>query len=117
MTLTLAEQPFTKKRVGAHYVWKDDLDIAFAFAAENGVQLFLSDAPYQVAKLVGDDVKLVIYPHKTTAFNYHLRIRDEGSKNRLRALQIMKGLDAAAGFNCTFSAHMNTRFAVRRVPQ
>ena len=35
------------------------------------------------------DVTLVFYPHKSSAGNRHLRVRDENSKNKNEALRIM----------------------------
>lgn len=54
-------------------------------------------------KIHGPDYRIVVYPHKTSAFNYHLRVRDEGSKNKAEAERIMKKLDIGSGLNCTFS--------------
>lgn len=101
------DPPFTRKRVGAHYVWADDLQIAYDFAAEHGLTFELSYADYQVARLSdGQDVRLLIYPHKTKSTgNRHLRVRDENSKSKRRAQALIALLDRAAGFNCTFSFH------------
>lgn len=102
--LTRAEEPFTKRRVGKHYVWSDELSIALKVASAEGAYLFLTDAPYQVAKVIGDRFKLVIYPHRTTAGNYHLRVRDEGSADKERARTVALALNRAAGCNCTFTS-------------
>lgn len=96
--------PFTKKTAGKHYVWACDLLVAHQFSLDYGLDLVLATADYQVAKLIGEDVKLVIYPHTTKGTrNQHLRVRDEGSKNKTRAQALMVLLNRAAGFNCTFS--------------
>jgi hypothetical protein len=73
-----------------------------------------SSADYEIAKVKGDGVSLVIYPHRTTAGNHHARVRDNGSKNKLQADRVMVALDTGAGlpekeadrirFSCTFSA-------------
>lgn len=48
-------------------------------------------------------VRIVFYPHRTSASNYHLRVRDEGSKDKRRAELLMKRLDIGAGHSCTFT--------------
>jgi hypothetical protein len=58
---------------------------------------------YEAFRYKDEDVSLVFYPHRTTAGNYHIRIRDNGSKNKQRAIELMQKLDSAAGNNCTFS--------------
>ena len=57
---------------------------------------------YIVFRIRGGDYTLVGYPHKTTAGNYHLRIRDENSKNKYKAVLAMKKLDEST-IGCTFS--------------
>jgi len=104
-TMTALEPPYTRKRAGAHYVWSKELEVAYAFAVRQGLAFFLTDAPYQVAKLIGDDVTLVIYPHKTSAGHRHLRVRNENSRNKPRALELMAALDAEVPGWCTFSRH------------
>lgn len=42
----------------------------------------LNAPTYQLARITGSDFRMVAYPHKTSAGNYHIRIRDEGSKNK-----------------------------------
>lgn len=49
------------------------------------------------------DISLVFYPHKTSAFNYHIRVRNNGSKDIEKANTVMSMLDEGAGYNCTFS--------------
>jgi hypothetical protein len=105
-TLTEVTGPLTKKRLAKdHRQWLDELEFARSFAAEYGFKLFLTDARHQVAKLIGPGVKLVIYPHRTSSFNYHLRIRDEGSADKDRAAKTMALLDHVTGSNCTFGCH------------
>jgi hypothetical protein len=96
---------YTKKSLGPHWCWADDLKIADGFAQAYGLTLQLTDADYQVAKLVGRGVRLVLYPHKTSAGHHHLRVRDENSSDKALAQKLMALLDYAAGFNCTFSFH------------
>jgi len=58
---------------------------------------------YQCFTFKADGVCLVFYPHRTTARNYHIRVRNQGSKNKEKAEKLMKMLDDGAGYNCTFS--------------
>lgn len=83
--------------------WGAELTMAEEVARVFGGEVSTTDAAHQVAKIVGADFRVVIYPHRTSARNYHLRVRDEGSKNRQAAERLMIALDHAAGFNCTFS--------------
>jgi hypothetical protein len=82
--------------------WKDEIALAKEFCASEGLELVISEAPYQLAKIKGSDVCIVAYPHKTSAFNYHLRLRNENSKNKDKAIELIKKLDELAGSNCTF---------------
>lgn len=81
---------------------KEQMALAEKIALENNCSIEPGADQYQTAKIVGDGVKLVIYPHKSTAGNYHLRIRDENSKDPVKALAIANALDVDSGFSCTF---------------
>jgi hypothetical protein len=52
-------------------------------------------------------VNIVFYPHKTSAGNYHVRVRGEGSISKEKEKTIMDFLDIAAGSNCTFRRKCN----------
>lgn len=71
-------------------------------ANEGGV---VEDSPhdYQCFTFKSDDVCLVFYPHKTSAWNYHIRVRDQASKNKEKANRLMELLDEKAGYNCVFT--------------
>ncbi len=56
---------------------------------------------YQAFTYKSDDVSLVFYPHKTTAGNHHIRVRNQNSKNKDKAYQLMKSLYDSS-FDCTF---------------
>lgn len=83
--------------------WGAELTLAQRVAETFGANVVMSDAAHQVAKIVGPDFKAVLYPHRTTAMNYHMRVRDEGSRNKAQVEALMNALDRAAGSNCTFS--------------
>lgn len=79
----------TLKALGQYRNFKPSVERALKAAQANGCELFLSDAAYQVAKIVGPGVKLVIYPHRYTS-GQGLRIRDEASADKAKALEVMK---------------------------
>lgn len=98
------EPPFTKKRCGKHAAWATELELAYAFAQREGLTFQLSTAAYQVAKLTGDDVRIVIYPHRTKSTgNVSLRVRDENSRNTARADALLDAMDALVPGYVTFS--------------
>lgn len=47
-------------------------------------------------------VSLVFYPHRTSAGNYHIRVRDQGSSDKKKAGELMEQLDALE-HTCTFT--------------
>ncbi|NIX57647.1 MAG: hypothetical protein GWN14_17420 [candidate division Zixibacteria bacterium] len=86
---------------------KREIDKAFSLAREilsnrTGV---LEESPhdYQCFTYTEPGVKLVFYPHRTSAWNYHIRVRDQGSKDKQKATRLMDKLDEESGNNCTFS--------------
>lgn len=102
--------------------WKQEIEWAARICSQLGCEVERSTADYEIAKVKGSGVSLVIYPHKTTAGHHHARVRDNGSKNRLQAGRVMAALDAGEGlpekeadrvrFSCTFSAKKPIRTAV-----
>ncbi|WP_313103392.1 hypothetical protein [Brevundimonas sp.] len=102
------EPPFTKKRCGKLAIWRNELELAHDFAMREGLTFELSATAYQVAKIIGPDVRIVIYPHRTKSTgNVSLRVRDENSKNPDRADDLMVAMDGLVpGFN-TFSRHLS----------
>lgn len=57
---------------------------------------------YEAMVFASPDVRLIFYPHKTSAGNYHLRIREQGSKDKERAEFLMDRLQIGSGHSCTF---------------
>lgn len=51
---------------------------------------------------IKDDVTLVFYPHKTSAMNHHIRVREQGSKDKARANAIMAVMAIDLANDCTF---------------
>lgn len=104
MTELHHEPPFTKRRAGKLAVWSKELDLAFAFAQREGLTFNLCSAPYQVAKLTGEGVRILIYPHKTKSTGHiSLRVRDENSADRERADRLMSAMNDLVPYCNTFS--------------
>lgn len=60
-------------------------------------------AAYQAFRYRENDVCLIFYPHKTSAGNYHVRVRDQNSRDSKRADFLMRKLYCESGNDCTFS--------------
>lgn len=81
--------------------FKSCMETAIEALRDEPGQLVSRDADYEVAWYEEPDCRVVIYPHRTSADNYHLRTRAQG-RNQRRAKQIMAKLYLATGYNCTF---------------
>jgi len=83
------------------------IDKAYANASDmlKNEEGIIEESPhdYQCFTFKDDGVCLIFYPHRTSARNYHIRVRDQGSKNKTRANDLMNMLDEGAGHNCTFT--------------
>jgi len=85
-------------------IYGEEFRLAADVLKDEGGELAWSEHDWQAFTYKADDVCLIFYPHKTSAGNYHLRIRDQHSKNRERAMALINKLETAAGNNCTFQA-------------
>lgn len=93
--------------------WQQEVDWATTICGPLFCTVERSTADYEIAKVKGDGVSLVIYPHKSSAGHYHLRVRDNGSKRPQFAARVMGALNAGEGLSedvrwkvthtCTFS--------------
>lgn len=89
------EQTKTTRLTKEQKPWRESINVLKAFAEKLGLTVELrnpSCPEYQLARLTCDGVRLIAYPHKTTAGNHHVRIRNEHSKNVAKATEIMKAL-------------------------
>ncbi len=59
---------------------------------------------YEAMVFNGPAVRLIFYPHRTSAGNYHLRVRDQASKDKKRAALLIARLQVASGHWCTFQS-------------
>ncbi|WP_454734261.1 hypothetical protein [Cupriavidus pauculus] len=71
------------------------------FGQKSG-QLVWGKNDYEAFLYTEMGVRLVFYPHRTSAGNYHIRVRSQGSKQPKRATTLMSLLYIGAGNNCTF---------------
>jgi len=93
--------------------WQEEFDWAVVICSKIGCTVERSAADHEIAKVKGDGVSLVIYPHKTTAGHHHARVRDNGSKDKQAAARVMMALERGQGlpekeafqvcYSCTFS--------------
>lgn len=67
------------------------------------------DAPqYQIAKIDGPGFTIIAYPHKTSAGNHHVRLRDQGSKDKNAYKKAVEEFYVKSGNNCSFQTkHAN----------
>jgi hypothetical protein len=72
--------------------WSDTIALVQQFAAEHHltVELRNPSAPeYQIARLTGEGVRLIVYPHQQTNGTRHARIRSENSADVAKAETLM----------------------------
>ena len=61
---------------------------------------------YVAFTFVSEDLKLIFYPHKTSAGNRHIRVRDGGCKSVEDFTRVATLLYKGSGSNCTFPVKM-----------
>lgn len=82
-----------------HQLHRDLMDAIEALKDEPG-EWVSRDADYEIAWYVDGDARVVLYPHKTTAGNHHIRCRLQG-KDIKRAAEIQKALQSIR-IDCSF---------------
>ena len=95
--------------MGKRNPWQGVIDEARAIVQQGDVTVVPSDHDYEIATIKGEGLSLVIYPHKTTAGHRHARVRNNNSKNTVRAREVITSLiygkktkDGQTRFDCTF---------------
>lgn len=83
---------------------KSEIHSARIILSDEDVQFQEINKNYILFKIIGNDFKIVAYPHKTSAGNRHVRVRDENSKNKKESLRIMKKLYDLSGNNCRYQS-------------
>ncbi len=86
--------------------YADEFELARKTLADEPGTLEWSQHDYEAFVFKGPAVHLIFYPHKTSALNYHIRVRDSNSKDKERAKALMRALDKAAGHYCTFTSKL-----------
>lgn len=82
--------------------WQDEFDVAaLVLKSEPGTIEWAADH-YVAFRYREASVRIVFYPHRTSAGNYHLRVRDEGSKDKPRFKELARRLYVGSGLSCTF---------------
>jgi len=81
---------------------KKEFGIAKEILASEKLEFIDINKNYILFKIKGADFSIVAYPHKTSAGNRHIRVRDENSKNKVEAKRIMNTLFEKSGNNCRF---------------
>lgn len=101
--------------------WSVEIAILREFAEREGLSVELRNPvhpEYQIARLTGEGVRLVVYPHTVSSTrNRHARVRNENSKDKSKAESILYRMGAFAGFNCTFNhkcSDINKRIAAHK---
>jgi hypothetical protein len=64
-----------------HKQWRSEIQTAIIVSERHSCHVHLSRHDHQVVKIIGPGIQLVLYPHRTSARNYHIRVRDEASKD------------------------------------
>lgn len=87
--------------------WKRERAAAEARLAALGGRLDWSQHAYEVMRWEHKDLVLIFYPHRTTAGNYHIRIRTGRCSDRDL---LRKCIHALAENSCTFSFPTERQF-------
>jgi hypothetical protein len=86
------------------YEWQYAIDHAVKVLTPFGFAVERSLADYEIAKVTGHGVSLVIYPHKVSSTgNRHVRIRDNGSKDKTLAAHTIKAMQKSVSPRCDWS--------------
>ena len=86
-----------------HRLFKDEFKQAEEILAGRGGKVEWSTNDYQAFTYREPGVCLVFYPHKTSAGNYHVRVRNQGSKEAPLAKRLMRELYVQSGHSCSFT--------------
>lgn len=65
----------------------------------------LNHPVYQLGMITGPNFRIIAYPHRTTALNYHIRLRDSGSASKEIFKATVKAIYESKPFvhDCTFT--------------
>lgn len=89
--------------------YKDEFDmVKQLFSAEPGKVCWVKH-DYQCFVFKSEKVCLVFYPHQTSALNFHLRVRNQKSKDKTKAIELLKILNNN-GIPMKHGQHKSGRF-------
>ncbi|AKR55742.1 hypothetical protein XM25_08010 [Devosia sp. H5989] len=78
--------------------WKDEFGFAKTICSKLGCTVEPSAHAYEIAKVKGEGISLVIYSHTTTSTrNKSARVRDNGSKDKEAARRVLLVLKNGEG--------------------
>jgi len=72
--------------------WHDVINECQSFATARGLKCEVRDPrspQYQICRLTGDGVRLVVYPHRAPGMHYVARARDENSRDKDAAKRML----------------------------
>ena len=78
--------------------WQDHYDVAALILKDEPGEMVSAADAYVAFRYREPGVRIVFYPHQTSGGHYHIRIRDEGSKDKARYAQMAGRLHAGGWF-------------------
>ena len=78
--------------------WQDHFDVASLIMKDEPGEMVWATDDYVAFRYREPTVRVVFYPHKTSAGHYHMRIRDEGSKDKARFADMANRLHGGGWF-------------------
>lgn len=82
--------------------WQKEFNLAKLLLNAGDDELVWREQEYEAFMFKRGDLQLLFYPHKTSAHNYHIRVRDSGSGNKKLAQRVMDRISESTNC-CTFS--------------
>lgn len=92
-----------KRRKPKAWKWEREYELAKKLLTGFPGSLVTATDPYVAFRYLEDGLRIVFYPHRTSAGNYHLRTRVEPCPRKAEGRAIQALLDKGAGPNCTFT--------------
>lgn len=80
-------------------IYKSEFNLAKKILKDFEGKLEWSNSEYEAFTFKSDNLSLIFYPHRTSAGNYHIRVRGKGKNLE----SVLKLLHEKSGYNCTFS--------------
>jgi len=79
--------------------WRTEREWAAQIAGQFGCAVEPSPHAYEIAKVTGDGVSLVVYEFTSGRGNSRARVRDNGSRDQERACRVMLALKRGEGLS------------------